>query len=45
MVYPILMTLVGIGVLGFLLGYVIPTVTQIFEDMKQSLPLPTLPQR
>jgi general secretion pathway protein F len=42
MVYPILMTFVGIGVLGFLLGYVIPTVTQIFEDMKQSLPLPTL---
>jgi general secretion pathway protein F len=42
MVYPILMTFVGIGVLGFLLGYVIPTVTQIFEDLKQSLPLPTL---
>jgi general secretion pathway protein F len=42
MVYPILMTFVGIGVLGFLLGYVIPTVTQIFEDFKQSLPLPTL---
>jgi general secretion pathway protein F len=42
MVYPILMTFVGIGVLGFLLGYVIPTVTQIFEDLKQGLPLPTL---
>jgi general secretion pathway protein F len=42
MVYPILMTFVGIGVLGFLLGYVIPTVTQIFDDFKQSLPLPTL---
>lgn len=42
MVYPILMTFVGIGVLGFLLGYVIPTVTQIFEDLKQTLPLPTL---
>lgn len=42
MVYPILMTFVGIGVLGFLLGYVIPTVTQIFDDLKQSLPLPTL---
>jgi len=42
MVYPILMTFVGVGVLGFLLGYVIPTVTQIFEDFKQSLPLPTL---
>jgi general secretion pathway protein F len=42
MIYPILMTFVGIGVLGFLLGYVIPTVTQIFTDLKQSLPLPTL---
>ncbi len=42
MVYPILMTLIGFGVLGFLLGYVIPTVTQIFADLKQSLPLPTL---
>jgi general secretion pathway protein F len=42
MVYPILMMFVGIGVLGFLLGYVIPTVTQIFEDLKQTLPLPTL---
>jgi general secretion pathway protein F len=42
LVYPILMTFVGIGVLGFLLGYVIPTVTQIFNDLKQSLPLPTL---
>lgn len=42
MVYPILMTCIGFGVLGFLLGYVIPTVTQIFDDLKQSLPLPTL---
>jgi general secretion pathway protein F len=42
MVYPILMTFIGLGVLGFLLGYVIPTVTQIFQDMKQTLPLPTL---
>jgi general secretion pathway protein F len=42
MAYPILMSVVGIGVLGFLLGYVIPTVTQIFDDFKQTLPLPTL---
>jgi len=42
MVYPILMTLIGVGVLGFLMGYVIPTVTQIFADLKQTLPLPTL---
>src|SRR5919109_4246827 len=42
MVYPILMTFIGLGVLGFLLGYVIPTVTQIFQDLKQTLPLPTL---
>lgn len=42
MAYPILMTVIGIGVLGFLIGYVIPTVTQIFADFKQSLPWPTL---
>jgi general secretion pathway protein F len=41
MVYPILMTFVGIG-LGVFTGLCDSTVTQIFEDFKQSLPLPTL---
>ncbi|RMF86306.1 MAG: type II secretion system protein GspF [Nitrospinota bacterium] len=41
MTYPILMTFVGSGVLFFLLTFVIPVVTQIFQDMEQSLPLVT----
>jgi general secretion pathway protein F len=39
--YPILMLTVGVGVVVFLMAYVIPKVTQIFVDMKQDLPLPT----
>jgi general secretion pathway protein F len=39
--YPILMLTVGLGVVVFLMAYVIPKVTQIFVDMKQDLPLPT----
>ncbi len=39
--YPILMLIVGLGVVVFLMAYVIPRVTQIFVDMKQELPLPT----
>lgn len=39
--YPILMLFVGIGVVVFLLTFVIPKVTQIFSDMGRALPLPT----
>jgi len=39
--YPLLMLIVGVGVVVFLMTYVIPRVTQIFVDMKQELPLPT----
>jgi general secretion pathway protein F len=39
--YPILMLFVGIGVLSFLLTYVIPKVTKIFDNYKKELPLPT----
>jgi len=39
--YPLLMLIVGVGVVVFLMAYVIPRVTQIFVDMKQQLPLPT----
>ncbi len=39
--YPILMMFVGIGVLSFLLTYVIPKVTKIFNNYKKELPLPT----
>ncbi|MEZ4601119.1 MAG: type II secretion system F family protein [Syntrophotaleaceae bacterium] len=39
--YPLLMTLVGVFVLSFLFVYVIPKVTQMLDDLEQTLPLPT----
>jgi general secretion pathway protein F len=41
LVYPIIMVTVGLGVLVFLMTYVVPMVTKIFERMNQGLPLPT----
>jgi len=41
MVYPVIMTIVGFALLSMLLVYVVPKVTQIFEDMNEALPLPT----
>lgn len=39
--YPIFMIIIGAGVLTFLLTFVIPTVTQVFQEMGRTLPLPT----
>lgn len=39
--YPVLMTVVSLGIVGFLLGFVVPRVTRIFEEQKQALPLVT----
>ncbi|GAB4277143.1 MAG: type II secretion system inner membrane protein GspF [Deferrisomatales bacterium] len=41
LVYPILMGVLGTGILWFLLTGVVPRVTQIFADMKRALPAPT----
>ncbi len=41
MAYPILMTAVGTLVLFFLMTFVVPNITTIFEDMNQTLPTPT----
>lgn len=41
MAYPLLMTLVGTGVLFFLLTVIVPNITSIFDEMNQSLPLTT----
>ncbi len=41
MAYPLLMTLIGAGVLFFLLSTVVPNITTIFEEMNQSLPWST----
>ncbi|KPK85657.1 MAG: hypothetical protein AMJ94_18875 [Deltaproteobacteria bacterium SM23_61] len=40
--YPAFMFVIGLGVLFFLLAFVVPTVTKIFSDFGQSLPWPTL---
>ncbi len=40
--YPLLMLVVGITVVFFLVAFVIPTVSGIFEEMNQALPLPTM---
>ncbi len=42
LVYPILLTLVGSGAIAVLMLYVIPRFAVIFEEMGQTLPLPTL---
>ena len=41
LIYPAIMCVVGTGVLLFLIGYVVPMVTKIFDRMNQKLPLPT----
>jgi len=40
--YPLLMFLVGSGVLLFLMTFVVPKITRMLEDLDQALPLPTL---
>ncbi len=39
--YPAIMVLLGGAILLFLLSYVVPTITRIFTESKQVLPLPT----
>jgi general secretion pathway protein F len=41
MAYPILMTVIGTLVLFFLMTFVVPNITTIFDDMEQALPTPT----
>jgi general secretion pathway protein F len=41
MTYPILMLVIGAAVLIFLLTYIVPTISGIFTEVKQVLPLPT----
>ncbi|MBW2309188.1 MAG: type II secretion system inner membrane protein GspF [Deltaproteobacteria bacterium] len=40
--YPIFMLFIGSGILLFLLTFVIPSVTQIFQDSNRVLPAPTI---
>jgi len=41
MTYPVFMTLIGAGILMFLITYIVPTIAGLFSDMKQVLPAPT----
>jgi len=41
MTYPVVMAIVGIGVVVFLLSYVVPQISVLFTDMNRVLPLPT----
>lgn len=41
MIYPVIMTVVGVALLAMLLIYVVPKVTRIFADVNAALPLPT----
>lgn len=40
--YPALMLVVGVGVLFFLMTFVVPKITAVFTSMKQALPFPTV---
>jgi general secretion pathway protein F len=40
--YPIFMSFVGALVLFFLIAFIVPNITQVFTEMNQTLPLPTL---
>jgi type II secretory pathway component PulF len=39
--YPITMVIIGTGVVVFLLSYVVPKISVLFEEVGQALPLPT----
>lgn len=41
MMYPIIMSVVGVGLMTFLVVYVVPQVTDMFADAAMTLPLPT----
>lgn len=40
--YPVIMVVIAVGVLAVLFTYVIPKVMEIFADLEQALPLPTV---
>lgn len=41
LIYPVMLTLIAIGVVAGLLGYVVPQVVQVFDNMGQELPVLT----
>ena len=41
MLYPVFMAVVGIAVLAFLIVFILPSITAVFEGSERALPLPT----
>ncbi len=42
LMYPIFMAVVGTVVLFLLITFIVPSITQVFDEMQQALPLPTI---
>ncbi len=42
LVYPVFMAFIGSAILFILITYIVPNITQVFNEMDQVLPLPTL---
>ncbi len=42
LIYPIFMAFIGTAILFVLITYIVPNITQVFDDMGKVLPLPTL---
>jgi type II secretion system protein F len=42
LVYPIFMAFIGTAILFVLITYIVPNITQVFDEMDKVLPLPTL---
>ena len=42
LIYPIFMAVIGSAILFILITYIVPNITQVFNEMDQVLPLPTL---
>ncbi|NNK96827.1 MAG: type II secretion system inner membrane protein GspF [Desulfobacterales bacterium] len=42
LIYPAFMAIVGMGILFILVTYVVPNITQVFEEMEKALPWPTV---
>lgn len=41
LIYPVFMAFIGTAILILLITYIVPNITQVFDDMEKVLPLPT----
>ena len=42
LIYPVFMAFIGSAILLILITYIVPNITQVFKEMEQTLPMPTL---